>query len=249
LWIEHVGIAQWTALWFLIISLCLILAYRQRALYYILGTYAGVAFGYIAGVDLRIYPWDLPALCAFSVFVALLHQQRPPWLIMLAVWGGMLFKETALVLCLFPLALTVLSRKQRLFYMGATLLGCLAIKLGIDVLTNNTALGLTMVSNSFYDEGSLLWWNVRELGKGYFLAINGGTFVAFLILPTRQRTLNVLKLIALAFAAGNLAFGVFTEYRIWFEMIPFALYSFSIGLNLFGATQTEPQWLTQPPQA
>ena len=53
-----------------------------------------MVFGYSVGPDLRIYPWDLPALAVFTLFVALVRSgSRPHW-ILLTIWLGMPFKET-----------------------------------------------------------------------------------------------------------------------------------------------------------
>jgi hypothetical protein len=221
--LETLGIAQWVAFWFLGICAIQIAARRERALFPILGTYAGVVFGYSVGLDLRIYPWDMPALAVYTGFVALVQSGRAPAWILLAIWAGMPFKETAAVLCLFPLALEM-SWRQRAAWAGAALLGCAAIKIGIDLATQSSAVGLTMAFESFYDEGPLWWWNLRQLSLGYPLLANGGTLLAFLLLPNASRTLVAFKAIALAFAAGNFLFGIITESRIWFEMIPLALY-------------------------
>jgi len=233
---ETLGIAQWLAFWFLLISLVYVAAHRERALFHILGTYACVVFGYSVGADLRIYPWDMPALAVFALFVALVHRGLPPAWIVLAIWAGMPFKETAVVLCLFPLALD-LSWRRRAAWAGATLLGCVLIKVGLDVATQNTAVGLTMAVDSFYDEGSLWWWNLRKLALGYPLAVNGGTLLAFLLLPHASRTLLGFKAIALAFVAGNFLFGIITESRIWFEMIPLALYALEQSVRSAAASR------------
>ena len=234
--LETLGIAQWLALWFLVLSAIQLVAYRERALFYVLGSYACVVFGYSAGLDLRIYPWDMPALAVFALFVALLHTRRPPWQIMLAIWAGMPFKETAIVLCLFPLALE-LNWQKRAAWALVTLLGCVLLKLGIDLLAGNTAVGLTMAADSFYDDGSLWAWNLRKLVRGLPLFVNAGTLVAFLLLPSASPTIRTFKWIALAFAAGNLLFGVITEYRIWFEMIPLALYALEGSLRPAGGSR------------
>lgn len=234
--LETLGIAQWLALWFLAVSAIHLAGRRESALFQILGTYAGVAFGYSVGLDLRIYPWDMPALAVFTGFVALVQRRAsPPW-ILLAIWAGMPFKETAAALCLFPLALE-LPWRRRAAWAGAALLGCAVIKVALDLATQNGAVGLTMAVDSFYDEGPLWWWNLRQLSLGYPLLVNGGTLLAFLLLPNASRTLVAFKAIALAFVAGNFLFGIVTESRIWFEMIPLALYGLEQNLRSEGASR------------
>jgi hypothetical protein len=223
---SSIAIGQWLTLWGLVIGGIWLAFRRERALFPIVGSYACVVFGYTVGADLRVYPWDLPALAVFTLFAGLVRNASRPLWILLTIWLGMPFKETAVVLCLFPLALP-LARREQARLAAAALLGCVAIKIGLDVATGNTAVGLTMATGSFQDEGPLWWWNLRQLGQGMPLLVNGGTLLAFLLLPNASRTIVCFKAIALAFALGNLLFGVITEYRIWFELVPLAL----IGLE------------------
>jgi hypothetical protein len=224
-----IAIAQWLAFWGLVTGAIALASQREHALFAIVGSYACVVFGYSVGPDLRIYPWDLPALAVFTLFVALVRSgSRPHW-ILLTLWLGMGFKETAIVLSAFPLALA-LSNRERALWAGTALAGCLAIKVGLDLATANSAVGLTMATSSFFDEGPLWWWNLRQLGQGIPLLVNGGTLLAFLLLPNTNRTLVTFKAIALGFALGNLLFGVITEYRIWFELIPLGLFALEQSL-------------------
>ncbi len=224
-----IAIAQWLALWGLVIGAILLAFQRERALFALVGCYACVVFGYSVGPDLRIYPWDLPALAVFTLFVALVRRGTRPLWILLTIWLGMPWKETAIVLSAFPFALA-LSRREQALWAGAAFAGCVAIKVGLDLATGNSAVGLTMATASFFDEGPLWWWNLRQLGTGVPLLVNAGTLLAFLLLPHAGRTLVTFKAIALAFALGNLLFGVITEARIWFELIPLALYALDQAL-------------------
>jgi len=224
-----VAIAQWLGCWGLVLAAIWLAARRERALLPILGTYACLAFGYSVGPDLRVYPWDLPALAVFTAVVAGVScGSRPVWLA-LAIWLGMAFKETAIVLSLVAFALP-LARREQLAWAGAMAAGCVLLKIGLDLTTGNGSVGLTMATSSFYDEGPLWWWNLRQLSSGVPLLVNAGTLLAFLLLPGRDRTLLAFKAIAGAFALGNLLFGVITEYRIWFEMIPLALFALERAL-------------------
>lgn len=226
---KAVAIGQWLFVWFALVGLVLVAAHRERAVFQILGTFACVMFGYsVSTAKLRIYPWDMPALAVFTVVVALLHHRLSPKWIVLAIWAGMPFKETAVVLSLFPLALP-LSRRRQFALAAVTLAGCLAIKLAVDWASGSDTPGATMVWKSFYDEGSLLSWNLRQLLTGYPLLVNAGTLLAFLVLPTSRRELLGLKVVAAAFIAGNFLFGVVNEFRIWFEMIPLSLYGLRFG--------------------
>ncbi len=62
--------------------------------------------------------------------------------------------------------------------------------------------------------------------------INSGTLMAFLLMPHVHKNVLILKLIAIPFILGNFIFGNIIEYRIWFELIPFALYA--IDFNIYG---------------
>jgi hypothetical protein len=104
------------------------------------------------------------------------------------------------------------------------------VKTGIDFWTENRVLGLTMVHKDADTGESLFASNLHELKHVFPLAINAGTLLGFLLLPGGRRRVQGLKLIAVAFIFGNLLFGVLTEFRIWFEMIPVALYAFDLTL-------------------
>lgn len=63
------------------------------------------------------------------------------------------------------------------------------------------------------------------------LLLNAGLLVALWVLPDRR--ILLLRLLAVAFTAGNFMLGLVTEYRIWFERIPLSLYA--IDLHFFGS--------------
>ena len=102
------------------------------------------------------------------------------------------------------------------------------------------AFGLTAISDLLL--GQRLWLGL--LG-GVFLVYLGlrallaapavPALLAFFLLPTKDEKIRSMKYIALAFLLGNLFFGIFNEYRIWFEMIPFALYAIDKHLLQEGA--------------
>lgn len=221
---ESHAIAQWTALWFLAICAVYVIAFRRWATLYIFGTYAGLAFGYMPGLVDRIFPWDMPALFFFVLFVGAFHLRCNAYILIALIWLGIPFKETVGLLSLFPILLGNGGIRRRI---GMTLLavgGCVIVKVAIDILTHNSDVGLTMSHLPLEGDEPLLTSNLREFKGGLPFLVNGGTLLSFLIRPGRSRTLLGMKAIAAVFIVGNLIFGVITELRIWFEMIPIALY-------------------------
>ncbi len=221
----------WTSGWFFAIGLIYIWSARQRSLFYIFGIFTALSFGYLTRVTNRIYPWDMPALFTYVLFTILFVRKQYKW-IMLLLPIAMGFKETALLLCLgFLLTDLPNSQKIKMTVLSAGM--CISVKLIIDFYVQVPIPFFTMqpgLSSSF--TRSHLAINLDELYAITPYLINAGTLLTFLILPIYDKNVLSFKLIAILFIIGNFVFGVISEYRIWFEMIPFALYSlerFSYG--------------------
>jgi hypothetical protein len=68
-----------------------------------------------------------------------------------------------------------------------------------------------------------LFQNVRavfSLAPNHAVFVNAGSLFLAMLLPWRNRRDVVLKIIMLAFIAGQALYGVSTEVRIWYEMLP-----------------------------
>ncbi|MCI0549643.1 MAG: hypothetical protein L0287_01675, partial [Anaerolineae bacterium] len=93
-------IALWTAGWFTLLSFLLIWFFKRRSAFYIFGTLAGISFGYLNRLHMavRVYPWDLPPLFFFTLFLVLFVQKKYWWIFAL-VPLSIGFKETTLILC------------------------------------------------------------------------------------------------------------------------------------------------------
>ncbi len=72
----HLSVVLWTICWYLLISFVYILGMRKHSILYILGTSASLSFGYLRQVSERIYPWDMPALFIFTIFILLFHPKN-----------------------------------------------------------------------------------------------------------------------------------------------------------------------------
>ncbi|HUI89725.1 MAG TPA: hypothetical protein VLX61_13490 [Anaerolineales bacterium] len=223
---EPFAVALWTFLWFLLIALVYILFLKQRSVFYIFGTYAAITFGYMPKVaETRIYPWDMPALFIFTLFLFLFLNDKYKWLLAFLPLA-MGFKETAGVLCIVFLLTDQLPKrdKWRMFIVAVVL--CAFVKLGIDIYTQSSSPLFTMATG-WGGKFSDIFFVQNLVGMTLFSTffINAGTLLSFLIIPAPEKKIVSLKIIALLFAVGNFLFGLILEYRIWFELIPFALYA------------------------
>lgn len=230
-----IRVGTWVGMWLLLTNLVIIGAKRERSPLFLLATYAAVSFGYMVPGDLshRVYPWDMPALFTFWCFVALVENGKFRWLLLLLpVATG--FKETAMVLCVAYLFWDDAPWRRRLLYFVLAGAACLAVKTAIDLGTRSPRPILTMTVGDG-TPGDRFLLNLRYLRRltiGHPIIINAGTLLAFLLLPGRSQRMWMLRTICLLFSAGIFACGIIAEYRIWFEMIPIALY----GLELhFGS--------------
>ena len=225
-----IAAAAWTGGWYFLICLALTFFSGKRALYYLFGFFSCFAFGYLPTVNVRVYPWDLPALFIFTSFVLLLKRGFvSPLFVLLPI--GMLFKETTIVLCLVFLFLpSPWERRIRDFAVATGL--CLLAKMALDVAVGISLPGMSMTTGD--ETSSNILANLRALVHvdHHFLVnpllVNAGTLLALFLLPHRDSRVLMLKIVALFFTANLLLFGRITEYRIWFEMIPLALYSLEL---------------------
>ena len=220
------AVGLWTAGWFVAICLLYIVFLRRRAVLYVLGTYAALTFGYMPKLPAtRVYPWDMPALFIFALFLFLFIRNRFKWMLILLPLG-VGFKETAGVLCLAFLLASELPKKEkwRLFLAASAL--CVLVKLGIDLFTRSATPVLTMETGlGGALSASYLLQNLRAFSSLPPFLINAGTLLSFFVLPAMSPKVTALKWIAVVFAIGNFLFGTVLEFRIWFELIPFALFA------------------------
>ena len=225
-------IASWTAAWFLAICLSFIIFKKRQSLFYIFGTVASLFFGLMPRLQMavRIYPWDMPALFFFTIFVILFIQKKY-WWIFVILPIGMGFKETVFVLCISFL-FAELPWKQRIYMLIGSAALCTLSKIAIDLFVHAPYFFTMEISPSKNSMNSLyLIRNLYSLKNVLPYFINAGTLLAFYLVPNRDKNILALKLISIPFVLGNLLFGVLDEYRIWFEMIPFALYALHIATH------------------
>ena len=225
----ELSVALWTSAWFFMTCILFILVARKNSVFYILGIFAALSFGYMPRLATRIYPWDMPAMFFYCVFLILFLRGKMKWLFVLLPLA-MGFKETALLLSLAFL-FTDESWKKRLTNAAIAAGLCIIVKIGIDIFVRAPLPFLTMETGGNSLGLSYFVVNLNNLLAVHPLLINAGTLLIFLLLPIYGRKMLALKVIAIFFILGNFAFGVIYEYRIWFEMIPFALYGMEVALN------------------
>jgi hypothetical protein len=214
------GAGAWAGAWFFATCLVYWLALGPAALFFALGTFAGVIYGSLPGIDARVYPWDLPALFWYALFTMAVLRGRYRALLLIPLAVG--FKETALVYALAFLTWEEASWRRRLGWFAAAGALSVAVKLGIDVVTGNSRYFFTMASGG----GEYLRQNLRNLvtfDARHLLLVNAGLLAAFLLSPPRGPRARTLRAIALAFLAGILVWGNTQEVRIFYELLPVSL--------------------------
>lgn len=221
----EMAVGLWTAGWFLFISLALVYFLKKRSLFYIFGLFSAISFGYMdiarTNLALRLYPWDLPSLFFFTLFTLLFIQKKYTWLLFI-IPIGVGFKESIMVLCFGLLFIEQpIKHKIRIFLIALGL--SLGVKLSLDVITYSP-LFFTMETES---EQKFFIYNISRFTDFVPFFINAGTLIAFFLLPIAgNKNIFALKALTVLFVLGNLFFGILTEYRIWLEVTPFALYAF-----------------------
>jgi hypothetical protein len=224
------GVGFYVAFWMGATFLACLMALEESALLAILGIFAGVSFGYTNGISDRIYPWDMPALFFFALFVCLLARGRQDWFLpILPV--AVLFKETALLL---PFAYLLGPRplKRRLATFAIAAILAAAARLVATRWAGTT-------------EGVLLNWKIPLANLRYFftgefpepgwyqyplrwqihpILANAGLCVAFLLVKSDDPNMPALRCVFWLFTLMTFLFGIILEFRIWFELIPICLY-------------------------
>jgi hypothetical protein len=114
--------------------------------------------------------------------------------------------------------------------VGALML-CAGVKIAIDYFVH-APMFFTMETKPVDSGTFYLLENFVNLKDILPFFINAGTLTAFFILPNANKNVLILKLLAIPFILGTFLFGNMIEYRIWFEMIPFALYA--LDVNIYG---------------
>ena len=224
-------VGSWVSGWFALTSIFLVWAFKRRSIFYVFGLYAGITYGYMTRLEWaeRVYPWDMPALFFFTLFVILFIQQKY-WLLLLLIPVGTGFKETVMILSMSFL-FADLTRKERLSLLGVALGLSILMKIVIDIYTH-APMFFTMETRMGGLEAFdyYAWDNLKGFGGVFHYLINAGTLLAFYLSPSGNRTIVDLKLISVPFVLGNMLFANAAEYRIWFEMLPFALYAMDVAI-------------------
>jgi hypothetical protein len=223
-------VGLYVAGWMGLIFFVYLIALKEQALLPMLGTFVGVEYGYLAGVADRVCSWDMPALFFYALFVCLLIHRRLVWMIPLLPIA-VLYKEPAVLL---PTAFLFepLPKRRRI--------GLFLVAMSLAATTRLWATYATHTLGS----APLDWYkphsNLQILFTLHYPAIryyafglgwhnhpllaDAGLLVAFWIFPGRGEHLPALRLIFLLFTLLTFLFGIILEYRIWFELIPIALY-------------------------
>lgn len=219
-------IGSWSVGWFALISFVLITTLKKRAVFYIIGLFAGLSFGYqvFYGTVIRVYSWDMPVLFIYVLFLILFINKKYNWL--LAVISlGVGFKETTIILC-FGFLFADLPLKRRILMFASGLGLSIIIKILIDIYVQ-APLFFTMeyglLDKNFM--GSYMLRNLRNFKEVIPLFSNAGLIIILFLCPNLNKEIVALKFIAVIFIVGNTLFGIVTEYRVWFEIIPFGLYA------------------------
>ncbi len=218
---------NWGFGWFLATGLILVWALRERSILFLLGTYAGLSYGYMPSITQRFYPWDMPILFFATLFSLAILKRRFHWLFLIPLAVG--FKETALMFVPAFLLWDEVSWPKRILAMAGVGLSSMALGIALTFYTQLKGNLLLSASNL---ESQLFGSNLPQLlvfDERHFALFNAGLLLAYLLVPNRTRTQLVLKGICALFILGAFWRGLIGEVRIWFELIPVAL----VGLTLF----------------
>jgi len=231
-------VGLWSGAWFLVTALVL-LAWRRRSDWiwlYLFGTFAAVSSGYFLDETLRVYPWDLPALCCFTLAIVAFDRGRGAALVAL-VPLAVPFKETALLLPLLLLFLDRRPRARRLGLAAAALALGVAARVALNVAAGSGHLLLNSDTRWHGDLYALVNLHYLLASAATLLsplAFDAGLLLVLALLPPAGREGAGLRALGGAFALAVFAFARLPEARIWFDLVPAALLAIELQARARG---------------
>lgn len=232
-------VGLWNAAWFLACCLMYVAFDARNAIFLVFGTFGALYYAFTPLSESHIYPWDMPALF-FYVLIYVAYARKSITPLLLTLWVGTGFKETVALGSVIFLFWQGLALQRRLAYFLAAAVGCVSVKLAIDLITANPSPLLTMTFNNFgllgdiavTHQGFAYNWNaLTKLYLNHPVFVNAGTFVTFLLLFPRDVEDWMWKTLGVLFLAGIMLFGVINEARVFFEMIPLSLWALNKKLQ------------------
>ena len=193
----------------------------------IMVTLGAILWGYmpvtLGNAATRIYPWDMPAVVAWT-WIVVLHSRGYRWWAALLLIPAVMFKETSMLLVIL-----FIDRKR---YVELSV-ACASAAIG-SLLAKSLcgwvpgSVELTGWCSGGYT-GYRWIYNLRFLfgfEKGWYFSpilANCGTILASVFVCRSKRYATILVL----FCGGIMACGVCHEWRIWMEVAPVSAMIFS----------------------
>lgn len=222
----NVGI--YTFFWLFLINLIFFILRGKFSIFYMLGIFAAVVFELIPSEHTRVYPWEMPILFFYCLFLFLTATNNYKWL-MLVTPIAVGFKESAILFPVIFLFWEKVDFKKRVIYALITLFLAICVKSILSIITSNTKIFFTMYFNK--DFSIRIIWDVLSFFTGNFhsfLLINAGLTLPFFLIPTKNKYILGLKFIAFLFIIAILVYSNFDENRVFLELTPLSLYGFDM---------------------
>jgi hypothetical protein len=220
-------ISLWNAGWMFFTMLVVIFAYDN--LLWIFSIFSGCMFNWMPLAINNIYSYDGMILFFWVLMVIFSAKKNMRKWFLPAFLLAISCKETALVCCLVPFMWTDLNFKARakkalvFLFSGATL------KIAIDIAVQNPIPFFTQVTHATAASQPCIIENMQKFKAFTFdtpwLAACGMVLALFLLPNTKE--ISVWKIISILFIGGIFICGISTEYRIFQEMIPVFLWSYT----------------------
>jgi hypothetical protein len=214
------------ALWLFLLFVVLIL-HRKDALLIILGVFSGLMYNVTIPSGAWFCPWDMPTLFFFT-WACLLYDRGQFFPLLVVVWLGSLFKETALCCALLVLLGEHWPLKKRIAGFAVLALACLVTRrLLMAICGVKTMFFALNNAGNFHDLAQKTWrvfsGNIHTLFSpdlNHVLFVNAGALFIMMLIPWRNRRDVVFKILAVVFIIGQFLCGSISEFRIWYELLP-----------------------------
>jgi hypothetical protein len=214
------------AVWLFLLFVVLIL-HRKDALLIMLGVFSGLMYNVTIPSGAWFCPWDMPTLFFFT-WACLLYDRGQFFPLLVVVWLGSLFKETALCCALLVLLGENWSFKKRITGFVALAIACLLTRRLLMAICGVKTMFFALNNAGNYHELAHKTWrvfsgNIHTLFSpdlNHVLFVNAGALFIMMLIPWRNRRDVVFKLLAVVFIIGQFLCGSISEFRIWYELLP-----------------------------
>jgi len=231
--------AFYHSFWLFLLFLALIY-FRRDALLIMLGTMSGLMYYLSDPVRPQFFVWDIANMFFFTL-ACLMFLRGRMWSVLLCAYIGALFKETTLCCAILVLLGEGWPWRKRIpAFLGTVAVTFATYKI---LMAAYGMTGRVFAMNQAVTTQDLIWHSVMPSNLHAFFSFmprhvlfaNAGGLLLMLLIPWGNRREVALKIVVFTYIIGEFFWGIITELRIWYEVLPLGWIVVSTGWFTPGA--------------